>query len=443
MNSKNNLIKKFTSICFKRFFCVLTAILLISANILNINFLYAYADENNKSVARDVVLVIDTSYSMEGQPIEAVKTASKQFCDDLLDSTDDNKVAIVLYAGNVYSKKEFTNNLSELHSYIDSIGLRSATNIYDALVSAKELLDNHTGREDAIKNIILLTDGLPHHSPPAEDDRYADLPSEGTGKNATYIYNYYTENLKNNYNVYTLGFYHKLNETLRPFANKFMSDIQNNGYYEVKDATKIRFAFKDIVKKINNSKCPIIVVPGIMGSRLFKGDDLVWVPEDTTDALKAISKYKKNMVISQELSVKGNYDKNGKPVNQALLPASQREYGAYDSSKVLIDGIIDKFTVNGKPERSVYIFSYDFRKSNSENAKKLKKFINDVLKANPNYSQVDVVAHSMGGLVLSSYVSSNGSDKLRRIITAATPYEGAPRMIQSTLTSKVLDKMGG
>ena len=75
MNSKNNLIKKFTSIYFKRFFCVLTAILLISANILNINFLYAYADENNKSVARDVVLVIDTSYSMEGQPIEAVKTA--------------------------------------------------------------------------------------------------------------------------------------------------------------------------------------------------------------------------------------------------------------------------------------------------------------------------------------------------------------------------------
>jgi len=73
----------------------------------------------------------------------------------------------------------------------------------------------------------------------------------------------------------------------------------------------------------------------------------------------------------------------------------------------------------------------------------LNKFINDVLEANPNYSQVDVVAHSMGGLVLSSYVNANGSDKLRRIITAATPYEGAPRMIQSTLTSKVLDKMGG
>lgn len=74
MNSKNKLIKRFKKVYFKKFFCVLTAVLLILANILNISFLCGYAGENNKSVARDVVLVIDTSYSMEGQPIEAVKT---------------------------------------------------------------------------------------------------------------------------------------------------------------------------------------------------------------------------------------------------------------------------------------------------------------------------------------------------------------------------------
>lgn len=70
MNSKNNLIKKFTSICFKRFFCVLTAILLISANILNISFLCGYAGENNKSVARDVVLVIDIPTVWKGSPLK-------------------------------------------------------------------------------------------------------------------------------------------------------------------------------------------------------------------------------------------------------------------------------------------------------------------------------------------------------------------------------------
>lgn len=70
MNSKNNLIKKFTSICFKRFFCVLTAILLILANILNISFLCGYAGENNKSVARDVVLVIDIPTVWKGSPLK-------------------------------------------------------------------------------------------------------------------------------------------------------------------------------------------------------------------------------------------------------------------------------------------------------------------------------------------------------------------------------------
>ena len=76
-------------------------------------------------------------------------------------------------------------------------------------------------------------------------------------------------------------------------------------------------------------------------------------------------------------------------------------------------------------DRGVYFFSYDWRLSSEDNAKELKNFI-DKLGA----PKVDLVCHSMGGLVASSYYKSNiNSHKINRIITLATPYEGAPKIL--------------
>lgn len=138
--------------------------------------------------------------------------------------------------------------------------------------------------------------------------------------------------------------------------------------------------------------------------------------------------------------VKNIYE-NGAPQNQSALDTKDREYGANKVYDDLVNALISEFNgEDGNPKKNVYFFSYDFRKSNSESAEKLNRYIEDVLKANPDYTQVDLVCHSMGGLVASKYVSAQGADKIHRIVTAGTPYEGAPKLFISSMTRDVTEK---
>ena len=111
-----------------------------------------------------------------------------------------------------------------------------------------------------------------------------------------------------------------------------------------------------------------------------------------------------------------------------------REYGADGTYKTLVDSICKKF-----PNREVYVFSYDWRKSNSISAEKLNKEIQKILQETGK-TKVDIVAHSMGGLVASSYYSKYGSGKVDKIITCGTPYEGAPSLINAVMNWDVLGK---
>jgi|GEM_PF-4569138 len=158
---------------------------------------------------------------------------------------------------------------------------------------------------------------------------------------------------------------------------------------------------------------PIIIVPGIMGSRLLEGDrqiwpPIVWPPADFSMSLD-------RMAIDNPLRVP-DYKKN-----LQLLPVKDREYGANDTYKSLCDKLSAAF-----PERAIYFFSYDFRQSNQDSAEVLENFVNGL-----GVDKVDLVCHSMGGLVASQYIARNPANgsKIRRIVTLGTPYEGAPMLL--------------
>jgi len=158
---------------------------------------------------------------------------------------------------------------------------------------------------------------------------------------------------------------------------------------------------------------PIVVIPGIMGSRLLEGNrqiwpPIVWPPADFSFSLD-------RMAINNTLSVP-DYKKN-----MQLLPVRDREYGANDTYKSLCDKLSAAF-----PERAIYFFSYDFRQSNQDTSEVLESFINGL-----GVDKVDLVCHSMGGLVASQYIARNPANgsKIRRIITLGTPYEGAPMLL--------------
>ena len=112
------------------------------------------------TVAQGVVLVIDSSGSMEGAPIEAAKTAAKSFVDQ---KRPEDFIAIVTFSDEVTVLSEFSNRATVLNERIDTIEAAGGTAMFDGIIRATELFA--TADDDQIrKNMIVLTDGADEDS---------------------------------------------------------------------------------------------------------------------------------------------------------------------------------------------------------------------------------------------------------------------------------------
>ena len=91
------------------------------------------------------------------------------------------------------------------------------------------------------------------------------------------------------------------------------------------------------------------------------------------------------------------------------------------------DNLYSEFANNGyTAEKDLFVFPYEWRDSNIENAKKLKTKIAEI-KLAQNWPKVDIVAHSMGGLLAREYIESdNYGNDVDQLISLATPNLGAP-----------------
>ncbi|MFA4817325.1 MAG: hypothetical protein WC608_01210 [Parcubacteria group bacterium] len=92
------------------------------------------------------------------------------------------------------------------------------------------------------------------------------------------------------------------------------------------------------------------------------------------------------------------------------------------------DYLYETFKLNGyAPEEKLFAFPYEWRDSNIVNAQKLKIKIDEIKSAN-NWPKVDIVAHSMGGLLAREYIESGyyGND-IDQLVTLGTPQKGAPK----------------
>ena len=164
---------------------------------------------------------------------------------------------------------------------------------------------------------------------------------------------------------------------------------------------------------------PIIVIPGIMGSKLntMSGEN-VW--PSTTGGLINLS-LDNAMVVPGDpygLFLEGN-----EPYNDW-----DYEYGSLNTYKALVDYLMEAF-----PDRDIYFFSYDWRQRNETSAACLYQALN-----NRHITKANFICHSMGGLVLSQFVYLGFSDFIDRALILGTPYEGATRMIEAMLTYRAI-----
>jgi len=101
-----------------------------------------------------VVLVIDTSGSMKGAPLDAAKAAAKAF---VAQKRPEDFVALVSFSDSVIVQTTFTTSATTLNQRIDGLEAKGSTAFYDGVAQAADLYQGATST--LRKNMIVLTDG--------------------------------------------------------------------------------------------------------------------------------------------------------------------------------------------------------------------------------------------------------------------------------------------
>ena len=107
------------------------------------------------SVPVGVVLAIDASGSMAGEPIAQAKAAAKDFVSQ---ARPEDQIAIVTFSNEVIVLSGFTNSKQDLNSRIDSITAAGETAFNDAILKSVELFQAGSAK-NLLPNLIVLTDG--------------------------------------------------------------------------------------------------------------------------------------------------------------------------------------------------------------------------------------------------------------------------------------------
>ena len=195
---------------------------------------------------------------------------------------------------------------------------------------------------------------------------------------------------------------------------------------------------------------PVIIIPGVLGSRLANRDTGVEAWPGTTRKLMT-SSYLELALRIDPVTLE--------PLDDGLVATGLFDHAAgQDIYRHLVETLLNvggyRLGTPGKPaapgEARLYALAYDWRQDNIQAVRALDALIEQIRRdyGDPGL-RVDVIAHSMGGLIVRYYerygtedvmdrnafaVTGAGVSRLRRIVMLSVPNLGSVRMIHAFLT---------
>lgn len=109
------------------------------------------------------ILVLDTSGSMAGAPIEDAKTAATEFV-DLLDM-DIDRVGLIQFNDAARTLESFSNSRDSVVRGINRLYAGNATNMGEGLTQAYQTIQETPIPPNAVRVLLLLSDGIPNVGP--------------------------------------------------------------------------------------------------------------------------------------------------------------------------------------------------------------------------------------------------------------------------------------
>lgn len=398
-----------------------TSIIFSSASMLNVSAITG-TDSYRRYDKDNLVLLLDIPENISKNDLSKVKSETLDFCKSCIDMSDNLQISIA--SSNSDEKlSDFTRDISSLENSINKVESSNQMD-FEAAVNKVDQLFKNTEKSSSNK-LIILSDADVEVSKQIDASEEQELKDsdeilhENYKKHIVEAKGKAVELKERGIDSYSVGLLLDKENILNSDASDSLKEIQTKGYHEISNLDNLNEVYSYISKDLTD-EAPIIFIPGILGSRLFEDPEcnsVLWTPEGSVpQMLRTLSSAKTKMKIDVPLYV-------NKPVDQNKLSTDKREYGATQIYKNMIDSLCQRF-----PDKEVYFFSYDFRKSNVENGRILNDFINSL-----DHQKVNIVAHSMGGLVSANYISENGDSKINKIILVGSPLEGAPQLLNAVM----------
>nr|WP_311445467.1 VWA domain-containing protein [Ezakiella coagulans] len=426
---------------------ILLAIFMVFGLMLNTGAIFAHDDfpgavRDNANVptenAKEVVFLIDRSMYTDYNALADIKNQVSDLSDQLLQAGNFS-ITVIAFNGNVTTLVRQSTDLNKIKNSLRYISPFGFSNPSLALEVANGI------RYEEKKDVVLFTNVYPNLGPISNKGPFT-YRDHFYFRNANGFKNS-RDSLAENTRLITVSNFSNLKNRDYAFAKRVFEENSDKYYAADKmNSEELVSSVRDYIlgdekHDRNLDKKPIIFIPGIAGSELFKIDESLVSPEE-----KAIGMiYGDKERSANRIWVPIGYDAT-KANDDLNLYSNENLYGLQqgDLRKVnvferhagpvamyssLLGTIMKNF-----PDRPVYLFSYDWRKSNIDSAEKLAAFIDSI--TDGGKVKVDLIAHSMGGIVSSHYLREH-DDRVDKYLSFGSPYEGAPSAF-NTLSSKSL-----
>ena len=199
---------------------------------------------------------------------------------------------------------------------------------------------------------------------------------------------------------------------------------------------------------VGTNNIPVIVIPGLGGTKLENDQGELWVGleklcADTSnhlpfppDSLHMDVLRLDNSGTTPLFPNDSHYSsvKAGGILESVEGSCTIKKLGVsktYDVSVPIYKNLIDNLERAGYQRgKDLFVFGYDWRRNITETAAQLDSLIDQVR----NNGQVNIIAHSMGGLVTRNYIIDNThATKVKNLAILGTPFLGTPDVLEALL----------
>lgn len=237
--------------------------------------------------------------------------------------------------------------------------------------------------------------------------------------------------------------------------NTFITEITDKGTSVKKGSLSLSYWTGDVgtaqirfdnikITELSYQLYPVIFIPGISGSELKANQDIVWNYDNGHGGeFKHIYKKDETIWVDKNEALKvgsDDYfdvlkmDASGQKSLADIVPTGDFTPYGYQSVEQFFQDL------GYKKNNNFYIYNYDWRKDVTNNKNNLDSIVNKAL-LKTGYPKVNIVAHSLGGLVATYYISNEeNSKKVNKFITLGTPYAGSVDALKTLLYGKPIGK---